>query len=615
MGIGLIFSGGFAVCLELPRRRVNRCRCAGFGPGLEFGHVAGRPLSAAGDARSSPASWFWWGEDRSWEIGRTGFGLVGDGERGEKGAVSKSLRNIGVVSGVTMVSRVLGLGRDMAVTAVFGTSAWASAFVTAFTLPNLFRRLLGEGALTAALVPTLQDELAAQRREGAFVVVNQVVSWLLVVTGVLVAGAMVGLHFIAERAAASGAAEGSAAARWAIGARLAVGLFPYLVFVCVAAALSAALQTLGRFLEPALSPVWLNVAMLGALGGAVWGGWAEAEDGRMAWLCAGVLVGGAAQMLVPAWALAREGWRPRWDLRRSEPVRAIARLMGPTVLGSAIYLINLSVSRVIGLSLNEGAAAILNLATRLIELPIGVFAVAVSTVIFPLIAQRAAEGDAVGLAAAYHKGMRLILAINVPAAAGLVVLAEPIVRLLFQRGAFGAGDTAATVPVLAVFALGLPFFAFVNLLLRAFYARKDTRTPVRAAWWSFGVNVGLSLVLMGPLGTLGLAAASNIAVVGQAVFLQRRLSAVQPELGFGPLRGDLVKIVAATAGMAVVLLGGVGWTAGWPGTVGGDVARLGVLVPGGIAVFSGLAWALRIQGVRELAEIGRKRVGRREAQV
>src|ERR1043166_1491338 len=158
------------------------------------------------------------------------------------------------------------------------------------------------------------------------------------------------------------------------------------------------------------------------------------------------------------------------------------------------------------------------------ELPIGVFAIAISTVIFPLISKNAAAGDWENLALSYRKGMRLILVINVPAAAGLMVLALPIIRLLFQRGQFHATDTALMTPVLVVFAVGLPFFSFVNLVLRAFYAQKDTTTPMHAALISFIVNLVLSLALMNSLGTVGLALASNIAIVVQAAYLQWHLS-------------------------------------------------------------------------------------------
>lgn len=524
--------------------------------------------------------------------------------------MSKSLKHIGIVASATLVSRVLGLGRDMLTTAVFGTSALNSAFVTAFTLPNLFRRLLGEGALTAALVPTLHEEMGKKQRAGAFALVSQVASWLLIVTTSVVVVAMLVLSQAGrwvDGADAWGLSPATAA-RWLQGADLAVVLFPYMIFVCLAAVFSAALQTLNRFLEPALSPIWLNMAMISLLAGAAYLGWADSLQGAMRWLCAGVLIGGFLQMAVPALALVREGWRPRFDLGVSDPLRGIIHLMVPTLFGSAIYLVNMAVSRLVGLSLNDAAASVLNLATRLMELPIGVFAVAVSTVVFPLISKYAAQGDHANLAVAYRKGMRLILMINIPAAVGLAVLATPIIRLLFQRGAFTAADTRMMMPIVAIFALGLPFFSFVNLVLRAFYAQKDTSTPVRAAFLSFAVNLGLSFVLMGPLSTVGLAIASNVAVVVQAWYLQVHLARKQPALAFHHLAGDAGKVLLAG------LLMGVAVTAGWwlreiapPGrTI--DAVALVLLIGGGAMFYAGLGWVFRIEGREDIVALVRKRL-------
>ena len=517
--------------------------------------------------------------------------------------MSRSFKNISVVATATMVSRFLGLARDMMVTAVFGTAALASSFYIAFTLPNLFRRLLGEGALTAAFVPTLNEELKARQRAGAFALVNTVASWLLVVSGSVVVLSMAAL-VVASRLTAGGEAWGLDAAtvrRWVEAMDLAIILFPYLGLVCLAAVFSAALQTLQRFLEPALSPVWLNLAMLGLLGGAAYGGWAGTPMQKMLWLCAGALLGGGLQMLVPAGALMREGWRPRFDLRVNDPLRQIVRLMAPTVFGSAIYLINMAVSRFIGHSLNDSAVTVLNLASRLMELPIGVFAVAVSTVVFPLIAQHAAAGDWRSLALSYRKGMRLILVINIPAAVGLLVLATPIIRLLFQRGEFRAADTALMQPVLIVYALGLPFFSFVNIVLRAFYAQKDTRTPVHAALLSFAVNLGLSLALMRPFGTVGLAVAGNVAVVVQAVYLQMHLARKREGLGFGHVAGDLFKVMLAAVFMGGAV--GVGWW-GWAHTVAvspwSDALGLALVITLGVAVYAVVVWRLKIGGREDL---------------
>jgi putative peptidoglycan lipid II flippase len=544
--------------------------------------------------------------------------------------VDKNLRkfevaSVAVVSAATLASRVFGLVRDSLTAAVFGAGGLLSAFFTAFQLPNLFRRLLGEGALTAAFVPVLNEELERRRREGAFRLVNEVASWLLVVSAAVVGAAMVFFSQPAwiEAAARAFGGDDDTVARWLASGGMTVVLFPYLVFVCLAAVFSSALQTLGRFLEPAVSPVWLNVAMIAALviGWKCWaggpgeagmaGGAGGADGARMRLLCAGVLVGGAGQMVLPAWALMRRGWRPRFALVLSGPVRAIFRLMAPTVLGSAVYLINMTVSRFIGLSLNDSAVALLSFAQRLMELPIGVFAVAVSTVVFPLISRRAAQGDTEGMAAAYQKGMRLILLVNVPAAAGLAVLAAPLIRVLFQRGAFAAGDTLAMAPVLAVCAAGLPFFSFVNLMLRAFYARKDTRTPVVAAVLSFVVNLVLSLVLMRRFGTAGLAAAGSVAIVAQALFLQVRLTAAEGRLAFRFVRRDLGKIIAASAVMGALVRGG--WRA-WTACAGeeskwADAAGLALMIAAGVAVYGALAWLLRVEGREALAGLAMRRFG------
>lgn len=518
--------------------------------------------------------------------------------------MSKSLKNIGIVATATVVSRVLGLVREIFIAAVFGAGALNSAFVSAFTLPNLFRRLLGEGALTAAFVPTMTQELEQRQRAAAFALVSKVTSWLLVVTVAVVvvamlAGANAGalLHTLGDHGP-----EEAAAGRFLLAADLAVILFPYMVFVCLAAAFSAACQVLGRFSEPALSPVWLNLAILGALGLGGW--WAWGDGARMHLLCAGVLVGGFFQMAVPAAVLWREGWRPAFDLRVDGRVREISRLMGPTVIGSAIYLVNMAVSRLLGLSLNDEANTVLNLATRVMELPVGVFTVAIATVVFPLIARHAAKADWGRLGEDYHKGLRLVLIINVPAAIGLALLSEPVTRLLFQRGEFTAGDTALMTPVLAVYALGLPFLSFTTVALRGFYALKDTATPVRAAGLSFAVNLVLSLVLMRWLSTVGLALAGNLAVLVQAWYLQRRLAGRLPGLGFGPLVPNLGKIIVAGALMGVVVWGGMRLAAGlaWS-RLAVDLVVIGGLIPLAMAVYGALLWLMRIEGREELSLI------------
>lgn len=524
--------------------------------------------------------------------------LLVPGAAAHTAAVSKKLKNIGIVSSLTVVSRILGLVRDMRSAAVFGAEVFQDAFVTAFSLPNLFRRLLGEGALTAAFVPTLQHQLREGARTAAFAMLSNVASWLVVVAGGIVVVAMA--VFNQARLIPSQDPD------WYLVADLSVILFPYLFFVCMAAVLSAALQVLGRFTEPALSPIWLNLAMIASLGVAATS-WAETDAERMNWLCGGVLLGGFLQMAVPAAVLWREGWRPRFDLQRSPAVREIAALMAPALFGVAIYQINIYVSRLFAFSLERSSASVMFFANRLMELPIGVFAVAVSTVVYPLIARHAAERKFVEMASDYHKGLRLILLMNIPAAAGLVCLSEPIVRLIFEHGRFTASDTALMAPLLALFAAGMPFFSVTSLTTRAFYAVKDTATPVKAAALSFGVNLGLTLLLKDELGAPGMVIASTVAVIAQTFLLQRRLSQRLPGMAFGELWRSLAKIVAATIVMSAVVA--TGWwmlRVRWPESGLADALAVFGLIPLGAAVYGAMLWLLRIEGRAELQALGAK---------
>jgi len=507
--------------------------------------------------------------------------------------VSKKLQNIGIVSLLTIASRMLKLVRDTFSAAVFGLGGLQDAFVTAFSLPNLFRRLLGEGALTAALVPKLQEELQARQAAGAFALLSNVATWLAVVTGGLVLVAMLGLsqayRFQFENS------------DWYLVAHLSVVLFPYLAFVCVGAAFGGALNVLGRFTEPALSPIWLNLATIGALAIAV-ASTDATQLNRIHWLCAGVLFGGFLQMTVPALALMRAGWRPRFDLRRTPAMTEIAALMAPSLFGVAIYQINIYVSRLIAFSIERSAASALFFANRLMELPIGVFAIAVATVIYPLLARHAVEGKFAAMGEDYRKGLRLILVINIPAAAGLALLSEPIVRLLFERGEFTAAQTALMAPLLTLFALGMPFFAMTTLTTRAFYALKDIVTPVKLAAISFAINLGLTLALKDILGARGLVIASTVAVLVQTVLLQRALVRRQHGLAFGQLWRSVGKVLLATMVMGLVV--GAGWMllprAGL-GLLATDVTAVFGLIPLGVAVYAGALWALRVEGRDDLA--------------
>ena len=509
--------------------------------------------------------------------------------------MSKSLKNIGVLSFLTVVSRVLGLARDVLAASIFGTSVLYSAFLTAFSWPNLFRRLLGEGSMSAAFVPTLQEELHANGKAGAFQLLSKVTSWLFVVTGGLVLLAMLALR--------NARVLGGYADKWYLAADLAVWLFPYMVLVCVAAGFNAALNVLERFTEPALSPIWLNIAMIVSLGGAGLH-FAHTPLGEMHWLCVGVLIGGFFQMAVPAGVLIREGWRPRVDLGLSPRMHEIAALMTPGLFGTAIYQINILVSRQLAFFVSDSGPTLLFMGNRLMEFSIGVFAIAVSTVVYPRLARHAVEGNRRKMAEDFRKGLRLIIIIIGPAAAGLALLSGPIVRLLYERGHFTAADAHSLSVVVMLFSIGMPFFSVVNLTVRAFYAVKDIRTPVKVAAVDFCINIAVSLALMRWLGVPGLVMASTTAIIAQAILLQRALVRKLPEMHFAPLLPSIAKVLGGTAAMACVVCGG--WWALQALALGRratDAIAVAGLIPGGVGAYGLALWLLRIEGRDELGAL------------
>jgi putative peptidoglycan lipid II flippase len=459
--------------------------------------------------------------------------------------MSRSLERIAKVAGSTALSRVLGLLREMLAARVLGAGALNSAFLTAFTLPNLFRRFLGEGALTGALVPVLTTRLQKEGPDGVFEAVNQVFCWLILAGAVIV----VAIWMLAGGALLLPGLE----PRYQHGLLFSIALMPFLLFACGAAALSACLQVLGYFGIPALSQVWLNISMIVSLN--VFGlQFAETDVGRVWWLCGGVLLGGVLQLATPAALLWRLGWRPKVAFVRGEDVREIFLLMGPSLFGAAVYQINLAASRFFAFQLDDSAASYINYASRLMELPMGMFAVAITTVVFPLITSHATRGDWPGFARSLRQGMRLNLAVTVPAAAGLILLASPIIRVIYQGGAFTEADTSGCVPVLVVFAAALPFYSLASLCTRAFHAIRDMRTPVHAAVVSLIVNVLLSLILPRFWGVTGLALASNLAMVVQALMLAVLASRRFDELHWWNLTGDIVKIFIACGAMTFAVL-------------------------------------------------------------
>lgn len=503
------------------------------------------------------------------------------------------LKQISSVAIATVGSRVLGLVRDVLIFAVLGVGPVNSAFVLAFTLPNLFRRLLGEGALTSAVIPVLSGNLAKEGRESGFGILNRVLSRLaLVLLAIAVPGC--GLLLLVKQVP-------GLAPRWYLGAELAALLLPYVIFICLAAMLSAGLHVLGRFFAPAIGPVLLNLAMITSLGMAVW--WVDGADPAACvwWLCGGVMVGGFFQLALPWLVLRGEGWRFRPDLRSTVDTREISRLLLPAVAGAAVFQVNIVVSRLLAYSLNEEAAGILYLANRLVELPLGIFAASVTTVFFPLMARQVAAADGSGFLRTYERGLRLISVITLPAAAGLLVLAGPILRSLFEWGLFGAGDVVRTIGPLAVFSLGLPLYGWSSLATRGLHSWKEMQTPVRVGIVNAGLNLVLSLLLMGPLGEVGLALANVIAGLVFSVLLER---ALRRRLGEGPFSRSLVwgigRMLLATVVMGLAV---AGLAAALEAVVAASKLRalltVALGIPFGVACYAGMLKVLRVPEVTE----------------
>ncbi|EDY81791.1 integral membrane protein MviN [Verrucomicrobiia bacterium DG1235] len=500
--------------------------------------------------------------------------------------MGKLVSRIGLVSAFTMISRVLGLLRDMMTSSLLGTSVWNSAFITAFTLPNLFRRLLGEGALTAALMPNLSEELEERGRAAVHELINKTLSWLVVICCALSALVVGGLEIV-KRVDVS--------EKWGIAAGLGQILFPYVLLICVAAILSAALNLFLRFAIPALTAVWLNTSIIIALGIAGWVLGADLEQ-KTYWLCGGALFGGLLQMIAPAIALRREGWRPQFDLGISARVKEVALLTVPGILGAAVFQINIMVSRVLALSVNDSAASVLYYANRLVELPVGVFAIAISTVVFPSLAAAIAGGRKEEFAETYKRGILLCLLLAVPSAVGLGVLASDIISLLFENGRFTAMDTASTAPLVLIFAIGMPFYSFVSVETRAFYALKDTRTPVKVAVVTFAINVGLSLALMVPYGAVGLAIATNFAVIVQTILLHIALGRKDLDTSLQGMFGTFIKIAGSAVLMGLLVAAASGWLSTRCGeSVFGQIVLVLVSILAGMAAYFG---ALQLFGMK-----------------
>lgn len=519
------------------------------------------------------------------------------------------VRSFATVGGLTAVSRVLGFLRDVLIAAVVGAGPVADAFFVAFRFPNLFRRLFAEGAFNAAFVPLFSRQLEQEGREAAKAFAEQSLSVLLFSLLVLVAAAMAAMPWLMQ-VIAPGFVEDPE--KYALAVDLTQITFPYLLFMALVALFSGLLNSLYRFAAAAAAPILLNIFFLVALVLVIPAfGLGEGSDPGyvMAWT---VAAAGAGQFVLLVIAAARAGMPIRLPRPRlTPPVKRLLKLMGPGVLSAGAMQINLLIGTIIA-SLEASAVSYLYYADRIYQLPLGLIGIGIGVVLLPELSRRLRAGEEAEGNRAFNRAMELSLFLTLPATAALIVVAGPIVSVLFQRGAFGPEAAAATAAALAAFATGLPAYVLVKVMQPPFFAREDTVTPLKAMLASVAANIALSLALFPAIGFIGLAFATaaaawlNIAILGW-ILRRRGHAPLDARLKSRLPRSLLASLMMAAAAYGLHLL-----LAPWfaSAEVALRITALGLLVGGGAAVYGAAALALGAIRLGELKDMAKRRAPR-----
>jgi len=518
-------------------------------------------------------------------------GSIEDPRVSERERVSKAA---GVVGFYTLLSRILGLVRDMVVARFFGAGMAADAFFVAFRIPNLLRRLFAEGSLTIAFIPVFTEYLHQKSKKDAFDLARAVLTLLAMVLALVT---VLGVLFAPWVVRLQAFGFGGSGPKYELTVLLTRITFPYIFLVSLVAFFMGVLNSLRHFAAPAAAPIFLNVGIIAAtliisphLSEPVVG------------LAVGVLIGGVLQILLQLPWLIQKGvsLKPCWNPGHPA-VRRIGLLMLPAIYGSAIYQVNQFIGTLLASFLPQGSVSWLYYADRLMEFPLGVFAIAISTAALPSLSAQAAAKDLTEFRETLSHSVRLTFFITIPAMAGLMALGQPVIQIFFQRGAFDSLSTVMTTKALFCYAVGLWAFSANRVLVSAFYAFQDTRTPVKIATVTLFVNVGFSLLLMGPLKHAGLALATSLASSMQFFLLLFCLKRMQGVLHLRPILVSAFKSLAASALMGLCLYF---LFLGWRGTGGGSFSRLVfmtvVLIVAGALGYFALA---KLLGCRELGSM------------
>jgi putative peptidoglycan lipid II flippase len=495
------------------------------------------------------------------------------------------LRALATVSSMTLLSRVLGYVRDFFIARVFGASLATDAFFVAFRIPNLLRRLFGEGAFSQAFVPILAEYRNRQPPAETRELIDCVSSALAVALVLVAALGVAGAPLIVYLTAPGFAAEPD---KFALTVAMLRITFPYMVFISLVALAAGILNTWSRFAVPAFTPVLLNVSFIVAAAFAA--PWFDPPVLALAWA---VFAGGALQLAFQLPFLARIGMLPRWRLRLAHPgLGRVLKLMAPALFGVSVSQLSLLINTVFASFLVSGSVSWLYYADRLMEFPAGVLGVAVGTILLPSLSKFHAEGAPGEYSRLLDWGLRVTLLLALPAAAALAVLAIPLIATLFHYGAFGAEDAWMTRRALIAYSVGLVGMILVKILAPGFYARQNMATPVRIGILTLAATQAMNLAFIGPLRHAGLALAIGLGACLNAALLYRHLRAqaiLAPEPGWGAFA---LKASLSVGAMSLVLYAAMGpaewWLgAGWQA----KVPALGGLVALGAAAYAACLYA------------------------
>ena len=465
------------------------------------------------------------------------------------------VRSIATIGGITLVSRLLGFVRDVMMAALLGAGPLSDAFFVAFKLPNFLRRLFAEGAFNAGFVPMFARTLEGEGKAAAKTFAEQAQAALLAVLLPLVVVAIAAMPWVIVLTAPGFGADDP---RYDNAVEFSRITFCYILFISLTALYGGVLNSLGRFAAAAAAPVMLNLSLIGAMIVSVL--WLDAPAYALAW---GVAAAGLLQFLWLWISIRREGMAPalRWP-RLTPQVRRLWSLILPGAIGAGVAQINLYMDIVLASLLPPGAVSYLYYADRVNELPVGVIGVAVGTALLPLMARQLRAGQVAHAMHSQNRALELSLLLTVPAALALVVLSAPIVAVLFERGAFGAEASRATSAALAAYALGLPAYVLVKVLTPAFFAREDTRTPVKIAIVCMISNIVIAFALIWWLAHVGIALATTISAWLNTGLLARGLrrdDLLRPD---DQLKRRLPRILGASMAMALGLWLAAPWLAG-----------------------------------------------------